>query len=108
MKLIRRWSIVSLGCLAIFKMNRLACAPLTITATLTYDKVIVRTATRSTSKMAANLTQILNFKVNFHQEFELFYREDQAIRFQLTFLVCESEPFYKQLKLVVNHHNSTF
>ena len=27
------------------------------------------------------------------------YREDQAIRFQLTFLVCESEPFYEQLKL---------
>ena len=23
-------------------------------------------------KMAANLTQIINFKVNFHQEFELF------------------------------------
>ena len=28
-------------------------------------------------------------------------REDQAIRFQLTFLVCESEPFYEQLKLLL-------
>ena len=26
-------------------------------------------------------------------------REDQAIWFQLTFLVCESDPFYEQLKL---------
>ena len=41
----------------------------------TYDQLIVRTATRSTLKMTANLTQILNFKVNFHQEFELFSRK---------------------------------
>ena len=43
---------------------------------LTYDQVIVRIATTSTSstlKMPANLTQILNFKVNFHKEFELFF-----------------------------------
>ena len=26
--------------------------------------------------MAANLTQILNFKANFHQEFELFSRKE--------------------------------
>ena len=46
--------------------------PSTITAILTYDQVIVRTTTRSTLKVAANLIQILNFKANFHQEFELF------------------------------------
>ena len=28
--------------------------------------------------MAANLTQILNFKVNFHQEFELFEKKVDA------------------------------
>ena len=32
----------------------------------------VRTATRSTLKVEANLTQILNFKANFHTEFEPF------------------------------------
>ena len=37
-----------------------------------YDQVIVRTATRSTLKVAANLTQILNFQANFYKEFELF------------------------------------
>ena len=26
-------------------------------------------------------------------------KEDQAIRFQLAFFVCKSEPFYEQLKL---------
>ena len=35
-------------------------------------EVIVGTATRSTYKMAANLTQFLNFKANFHQECKLF------------------------------------
>ena len=44
----------------------------TITAVRTYDQVIVRTATRSTLKVAANLTQILNFQANFHKKFELF------------------------------------
>ena len=38
-------------------------------------KSYVRTATRTTLKVEANLTQILNFKVNFHQEFELFSRK---------------------------------
>ena len=28
--------------------------------------------------MAANLTQILNFKVNFHQELELFQKKNYA------------------------------
>ena len=28
--------------------------------------------------MAANLTQILNFKANFHQEFELFSKKNYA------------------------------
>ena len=35
-------------------------------------KSYVRTATRSILKVEANLTQILNFKANFHTEFELF------------------------------------
>ena len=34
-----------------------------------------------------------------YDKLSLYVREDQAIRFQLTFLVCESEPFYEQLKL---------
>ena len=38
----------------------------------TYNQVIVRTATFSSLKMTANITQILNFKHNFHKEFELF------------------------------------
>ena len=33
----------------------------------------VRTATRSTLKVEANLTQILNFKASFHTEFEPFF-----------------------------------
>ena len=40
-------------------------------AVLIYDKVIVRTATRSTLIMATNLIQILNFKANFHKEIEI-------------------------------------
>ena len=36
-------------------------------------KSYVRTATRSTLKVEANLTQILNFKANFHTEFEPFF-----------------------------------
>ena len=35
----------------------------------------VRTATRTTLKMEANLTQILNFKANFHTEFEPFFKK---------------------------------
>ena len=38
-------------------------------------KSYVRTATRSTLKVEANLTQILNFKSNFHTEFELFKKK---------------------------------
>ena len=37
-------------------------------------KSYVRTATRSTLKVEANLTQILNFKANFHTEFEPFFK----------------------------------
>ena len=40
----------------------------------------VRTATRTSLKVEANLTQILNFKVNFHTEFELFFKK----KFMLT------------------------
>ena len=35
----------------------------------------VRTATRTTLKVEANLTQILNFKTNFHTEFEPFFQK---------------------------------
>ena len=39
-------------------------------------KSYVRTATRSTLKVEANLTQILNFKSNFHTEFfEPFFKK---------------------------------
>ena len=38
-------------------------------------KSYVRTATRSTLKVEANLTQILNFKTNFHTEFEPFFKK---------------------------------
>ena len=38
-------------------------------------KSYVRTATRSTLKVEANLTQILNFKANFHTEFEPFKKK---------------------------------
>ena len=37
-------------------------------------KSYVRTATRSTLKVEANLTQIFNFKANFHTEFEPFFK----------------------------------
>ena len=37
-------------------------------------KSYVRTATRSTLKVEANLTQILNFKANFHTKFEPFFK----------------------------------
>ena len=39
-------------------------------------KSYVRTATRSTLKVEANLTQILNFKANFHTEFEPFKKKN--------------------------------
>ena len=38
-------------------------------------KSYVRTATRTTLKVEANLTQILNFKANFHTEFEPFLKK---------------------------------
>ena len=41
--------------------------------------------------MAANLTQILNFKVNFHQEFELFFLKkvyaDNGGHFQIVSII---------------------
>ena len=45
-------------------------------------KSYVRTATRSTLKVEANLTQILNFKANFHTEFEPFFKK----KFMLTMM----------------------
>ena len=38
-------------------------------------KSYVRTATRTTLKVEANLTQILNFKANFHTKFEPFFKK---------------------------------
>ena len=38
-------------------------------------KSYVRTATRTTLKVEANLTQILNFKAKFHAEFEPFFKK---------------------------------
>ena len=38
-------------------------------------KSYVRTATRSTLKVEANLTQVLNFEANFHTEFEPFFKK---------------------------------
>ena len=38
-------------------------------------KSYARTATHSTLKVEANLTQILNFKANFHTEFEPFFKK---------------------------------
>ena len=38
-------------------------------------KSYVRTATRTTLKVEANLTQILNFKSNFHTKFEPFQKK---------------------------------
>ena len=38
-------------------------------------KSYVRTATHTTLKVEANLTQILNFKANFHTEFEPFFKK---------------------------------
>ena len=38
-------------------------------------KSYVRTATCSTLKVEANLTQILHFKANFHTEFEPFFKK---------------------------------
>ena len=38
-------------------------------------KSYVRTATHSTLKVEANLTQTLNFKANFHTEFEPFFKK---------------------------------
>ena len=60
------------GCTWGMKFNTKMCNIMQVTAVLTNDQVIVSTARRSTLKMAANLTQILNFKANFHKEFELF------------------------------------
>ena len=48
---------------------------------MTKCKSYVRTATRSTLKVEANLTQILNFKANFHTEFEPFLQQK---KFMLT------------------------
>ena len=50
-------------------------------------KSYVRTATRSTLKVEANLTQILNFKANFHTEFEPFLQQK---KFMLTVTMVDT------------------
>ena len=61
------------GYIFLIKTNRLSVRQSLLSLHMT--KSYVRTATRTTLKVEANLTQILNFKVNFHQEFELFSRK---------------------------------
>ena len=61
-------------------MQLFPCVNLTSAArqsllSLHMTKSYVRTATRSTLKVEANLTQILNFKANFHTEFEPFFQK---------------------------------
>ena len=46
-------------------------------------KSYVRTATRSTLKVEANLTQILNFKANFHTEFEKLKKKNKGGHFKI-------------------------
>ena len=61
-------------------------------------KSYVRTATRTTLKVEANLTQILNFKANLHTEFEPFNISSphanltQILNFKANFHT-EFEPF---------------
>ena len=60
-------------------------------------KSYVRTATRTTLKVEANLTQILNFKANFHTEFEPFKKK----KFMLT-MVDTLECQHKNKKLILS------
>ena len=62
-------------------------------------KSYVRTATRTTLKVEANLTQILNFKANFHTEFELFKKKKIMLIAALhsEFMFVNIEP-YKSMK----------
>ena len=52
-------------------------------------KSYVRTATHSTLKVEANLTQILNFKANFHTEFEPFFKKKIMLTMVDTFCYCQ-------------------
>ena len=55
--------------------SRISVKPRQSLLSLHLTKSYVRTATRSTLKVEANLTQILNFKANFHTEFEPFFKK---------------------------------
>ena len=55
--------------------NNVGVSPRQSLLSLHMTKSYVRTATRSTLKVEANLTQILNFKANFHTEFEPFFKK---------------------------------
>ena len=64
-------SIIFSAKLGYFTCLRLRQSLLSLHMTKSY----VRTATRTTLKVEANLTQILNFKANFHTEFEPFFKK---------------------------------
>ena len=66
MVILMTWSYVSTVRIALIRQSLLS---------LHMTKSYVRTATRSTLKVEANLTQILNFKANFHTEFEPFFKK---------------------------------
>ena len=54
-------------------INGVSCRQSLISLHMT--KSYVRTATCTTLKVEANLTQILNFKANFHTEFKPFFKK---------------------------------
>ena len=51
-------------------------------------KSYVRTATRTTLKVEVNLAQILNFKANFHTEFEPFFKKKNYANTKHSLLFC--------------------
>ena len=61
-------------------------------------KSYVRTATRTTLKVEANLTQILNFKANFHTEFEPFFKKKIYANIGGYFKDCQ----HKNKKLILS------
>ena len=65
-------------------------------------KSYVRTATRTILKVEANLTQILNFKANFHTEFELFFKK------KIMLTMVDTLIFSKKIKYLKQILNTTF
>ena len=60
-------------------------------------KSYVRTATRTTLKVEANLTLILYFKANFHTEFEPFFRKKIYANNGGHFNPCSAAPGYTRI-----------